>query len=125
MYPCATGIHLVKKMFEILTSNIQIIVPTVWIGLAVYAAWYFTRAKRYSPLTTTEARQLWMIHRRDARCTSKKWRQVKRDKLTVGFECECGYTHVQKKPLVAHAPASLEASQVTAFDRLHTSHKST
>jgi hypothetical protein len=112
-------------MFEILTSNLQIIMPTLWAGLAAYATWYFARAKRYSPLTATEAKQLWMIHRHDASCNSRKWRQIKREKLTVGFQCECGYTHVQKKPLVAHAPASLQTPQVSAFDKLHTSHKST
>lgn len=105
-------------------SNLQIIVPTVWGSLAVYGAWYFARAKRISPLTATEAKQLWTIHKHDAGCRCKKWRQIKRGKLTVGFQCECGYEHVQKKPLVAHAPASLETQQVSAFDRLHTSHKS-
>jgi hypothetical protein len=110
-------------MFEILTSNLQIIVPTVWGVFAVYGSWYFARAKRVSPLTKTEAKQLWIIHRHNVDCKGLKWRQVKRGKLTVGFQCECGYTHVQKRPLVAHAPASLETPQVLPFDRLHTSHR--
>jgi len=110
-------------MFEILTSNLQIIVPTVWGGFALYGAWYFTRAKRLSPLTKTEAKQLWIIHRQDAGCKGQKWRLVKRGKLTVGFKCECGYTHIQKRPLVTHAPTSLETPQVSPFDRLHTTHK--
>lgn len=113
----------VEKMFEILISNLQIIAPTVWGGFALYGAWYFTRAKRLSPLTKTEAKQLWTIHKQDSGCKAQKWRQVKRGKLTVGFECECGYKHVQKRPLVTHAPTSLETPEVSPFDRLHTTHK--
>jgi len=110
-------------MFEILTSNLQIIVPTVWGGFAVYGAWCFTRAKRLSPLTKNEAKQLWTIHRQDSNCKGQKWRQVKRGKLTVGFECECGYKHVQKRPLLAHAPTVFKTQQISPFDRLHTAHK--
>jgi len=110
-------------MFEILTSNLQIIVPTVWGAFAAYVAWYFIRAKRLSPLTRSEAKTLWTLHKQDSGCKGQKWRQVKRGKLTVGFECECGYKHVQKRPLLAHAPTSLETPQVSPFDRLHTTHK--
>lgn len=89
----------------------------------MYLAWYFTKAKRYSPITQTEAKQLWTIHKHNARCNSKKWHQVRKGKVTVGFECECGYKHLQKKPLVAHAPAAIN-SQISAFDQLHTTHRS-
>jgi hypothetical protein len=111
-------------MFDMLMSNLWIVPPALWGWFTIYVAWYFTRAKRYSPITPTEARQLWTIHKHDAHCDGGKWRRVKNGKLTVGFQCECGYRHVQKKPIMAHAPAALENPQVTAFDRLHTSHKS-
>jgi len=42
----------------------------------------------------------------------------------VGFQCECGYRHVQEKPLIAQMPTGLSNSEVSAFDRMHTSHKS-
>jgi hypothetical protein len=114
-----------ENMFEILSSNLYlIIVPTMWACFATYLAWYFTRVKRYSPLTPTEARQLWTIHKHDTDCNGTKWRQVKHGKETVGFECDCGYKHVQKRPMIAHAPATLDNTQVSTFDRLHTSHKS-
>ena len=116
---------MVKNMPEMLISNMWIIMPSLWACLTMYLVWYFAKVKRYSPLTPTEARQLWTIHRHDAHCSGKKWRQVKKGKRTVGFECECGYKHVQKKPIMAHAPATLNGPQVSTFDRLHTSHKST
>jgi hypothetical protein len=114
-----------ENMFEMLTHNLWIIMTSSWACLTMYAAWYFTKVKRYSSITPTEARQLWTIHRHDTRCNGRKWRQVKKGKQTVGFECECGYKHVQKKPIMAHAPATLNRPEVSAFDKLHTSHKST
>jgi len=111
-------------MFETPIQNLYIITPALWGTFIVYLAWYFTRAKRYSPLTHTEAKQLWTLHKLDTECTAKKWRQLKNGKQTIGFECECGYKHFQKKPLVTHAPTTISTAQASAFDRLHTSHKS-
>jgi len=114
-----------ENMLEMLTSNLWIIMPTTWASFTTYVAWYFTRAKRCSPITTAEAKQLWTIHRNATHCRGKKWREVKNGKRTVGFQCDCGYRHVQKKPLIAHAPVTLAEPEVSAFDKLHTSHKST
>jgi hypothetical protein len=114
-----------ENMFDMLSPNqYLIIVPTVWACFAIYLAWYFAKAKRYSPLTPSEARQLWAFHKHETNCNGRKWRQLKRRKQTVGFECECGYKHVQKRPMIAHTPATLNNPQVSAFDKLHTSHKS-
>lgn len=111
-------------MFELFTSNLWILTPTTWVCFTVYAAWYFTRVKRYSPITPTEARQLWTIHKQDVHCNGRKWRRLKNGKQTVGFQCECGYRHVQKRPIIAHAPTAPNSPEISAFDRLHTSHKS-
>ena len=113
-----------ENMFEVLMSNLWIVMPALWGCFTTYVVWYFTKAKRYSPLTPTEARQLWTIHKHDTRCNGKKWRRVKNGKQTVGFQCECGYRHVQKKPLIAQTPVRLNNSELSAFDRIHTSHKS-
>jgi hypothetical protein len=113
-----------ESMVEMFTSNLWILTPTTWVCFTMYLGWYFTRAKRFSPVTPAEARQLWTIHKQTAHCEGKKWRRVKNGNQTVGFQCECGYRHVQKKPLVAHAPATLNTPEISTFDRLHTSHKS-
>jgi hypothetical protein len=113
-----------ENMFEVFTSNLLVVVPALWACLAAYATWYFTKAKSYSPLTQTEARQLWAIHRHNTNCNGRKWRRVKKGKQTVGFQCECGYKHIQKKPLMAHTPTAIDG-RVSVFDQLHTSHRST
>lgn len=48
---------------------------------------------------------LWVLHRNDVRCNAKRWRKVKRMGKIVGFECECGHKHIQRRPIVSSAPA--------------------
>jgi hypothetical protein len=78
---------------------LEIITPTLWTTFVAYAAWYFTAAKDYAPLTRREAEMLWKIHRQYANCNAKKWHVVRRKGKIVGFKCECGYKHVQKRPI--------------------------
>lgn len=111
---------MVKNMLEIITG-------ALWICLAAYATWYFTSAKNYAPITPNEARILWKIHKRNIRCVARKWREIKRGDKIIGFECECGYKHVQKRPIVANTPTpniKSQNSQTSALDRLHASYKS-
>jgi len=114
-----------ENMVDMLTSNLWILMPITWASFTTYLACCFTKAKRYSPITPSEAKQLWTTHRHTMHCNGRKWRQVKNGKQTIGFQCECGYKHVQKRPITAHAPATLSGPEVSAFDKLHTSHKST
>ena len=109
-------------MIELITNNILVIMPALWAGFTAYAVWYVTGAKRYSPLTPAEARTLWHIHHQTVHCDAKRWRKITRRGQIVGFECECGYKHVQKRPLISHPPTSLISTQTNTFDKIHTSH---
>jgi hypothetical protein len=79
-------------------------VVVAWVGSGVYALWFTTRAKDYAPISLFEASVLWRIHKRDFNCSGKRWQEIKRGKKVVGFECECGFRHVQKRPLVQSPP---------------------
>jgi len=79
---------------------LEILMPAVWAGLALYTAWYITSAKDYAPLTHEEAELLWKIHIINTGCKAKRWREIHRRGKTVGFECECGHRYVQKRPIV-------------------------
>jgi hypothetical protein len=106
---------------------LEIIIGALWIFLAAYATWYFTSAKNYAPITPNEARILWKIHKRNIRCDAKKWREITRKGKIIGFECGCGYKHIQKRPIVANTPTPKIESQnpqTSTFDRLHASYKS-
>ncbi len=85
---------------------LDILMPTLLVCFAVYTTWYFTSAKHYAPITPNEAKILWEIHKQKRSCKARKWREIKRRGKIIGFECECGYKHVQKRPIVANTPAS-------------------
>src|SRR4030042_3188504 len=85
-------------------SMLEIIAFAAWTVFVAYATWYFTSAKHTTPISPDEARLLWKIHKHALQCNAKKWRQIKQGNKTVGFECECGYKHIQKRPISAHAP---------------------
>ncbi|MEM3696553.1 MAG: hypothetical protein QXQ94_03490 [Candidatus Bathyarchaeia archaeon] len=96
-------------MFE----PLEILAFTLWTIFVVYATWYFTSAKHYAPLTPYEARLLWKIHKQDISCNGRKWQIIKRGGEIIGFKCECGYKHIQKRPIVASMPTPLMSTQVS------------
>ena len=105
---------------------IEMIMVSLWVCLGAYATWCLTSAKNYAPITSKEARMLWKIHKRDIRCAARKWREIKRGDKIIGFECECGFKHVQKRPIVANMPTpniKSQSSQTSAFDKLHALYK--
>jgi hypothetical protein len=107
-------------------DTFEILMFALWTCFAVYATWYFTSAKHYAPITHDEARTLWKIHKQIIRCDGRKWREIRHGNKVVGFQCECGYRHIQKRPIVVSAPiANTQAqnSQVSIFDKLHTSYE--
>lgn len=78
---------------------LEIIVPVAWAVFLMYTVWYFTSARHYAPLSLQEVKMLWKIHKRNAQCASQRWREIRRRDKIIGFECGCGYKHVQKKPI--------------------------
>lgn len=99
----------------------------LWGFLAAYTTWYFTSAKHYAPLTQKEAKILWKIHQQNIKCNAKKWYIIKRRSKIIGFKCDCGYKHVQKRPIVAHAPTldvKSQNSQISTPDQIYASYKS-
>ncbi|MEM3730393.1 MAG: hypothetical protein QW667_02675 [Candidatus Bathyarchaeia archaeon] len=98
----------------------------LWICLAVYSAWYFTSAKHYFPITPDEAKILWKIHKKTAGCSSTKWRKIERRGKIIGFECQCGYKHIQKRPIVttnSTPKIKTQTLQPTAIEKLHAPYK--
>jgi len=125
---------MVKNMLEILNyilemvaPNSEILMPALWACFTTYAAWYFTSAKHHTPLTYKEARMLWEIHKQETQCKSKKWHKIRRKDRIIGFKCDCGHKHIQKRPITTNTPTERETAQTqtSVFDKLHTTHKST
>lgn len=102
-------------------DTLEILVFASWTTLIAYATWYFTSAKYYAPLTLDEAKILWKIHKQNIGCNGRKWQVVKRRGKIVGFKCECGYKHVQRRPIVASIPTTTTTphAQTSVLEKLH------
>jgi hypothetical protein len=76
-----------------------------WASFALCGAWYLTSAKRNTPMTQSDAKMMWILHRKSANCMGHKWKPITRRKgKIIGFECECGYKYTQKRPLISRMP---------------------
>jgi len=88
---------MVKPMLE--ESTFEMIGIVLWTVFVIYTIWCFTSAKTLRP---NNARA--KIHKRGSGYDGKKWRELKHGGKIVGFECECGHKHTQRRPIVIKAP---------------------
>lgn len=110
-----------ESMLE--TTMLEIATLTTWAAFITYLSWYVTSAKYNAPLTVDEARMLWKIHRQDGHCSAKRWREIRSHDKIVGFECDCGYAHLQRRPVVAGTLAYDHLGmQVSAYDKPQTTY---
>jgi hypothetical protein len=50
-----------------------------------------------------DAKTLWHIHNKNARCNGHKWQPISRKGGKIsGFECDRGYKYTQKRPLLSN-----------------------
>ena len=103
---------------------LEILTPATWMCFTIYAIWYFTSAKHHHPMTLNEAKILWKIHKQTVQCKAKKWYSIKQGNKLVGFKCECGYKHVQERPLIVKNPSYTTKPNTTPITKLHTPYKS-
>ncbi|PVX23763.1 MAG: hypothetical protein CW691_09710 [Candidatus Bathyarchaeum sp.] len=87
------------QILEALLSS-GVLIPAIWLSLGFATAWFLLSAKRVVPLTQKEAETLWRVHKQKMLCKAKSWREIVRGDKVVGFECECGHKHVQKKHII-------------------------
>jgi hypothetical protein len=106
-----------------LPENINLVLTFgLWTVFVAYLTWFLTSAKHYAPISPFEGRILWEVHRRSAQCNGRGWQQIKKGGKIVGFKCECGYKHMQLRPIVAGVPplhVKPEDSKVPVLDTVH------
>jgi hypothetical protein len=101
LYACRTQKQKGKNM----DTTLIIILPAIWASFAGCLLWIVTSAKRNVSITFNDAKALWHIHKKTTHCTSHKWNPISRKGGKIsGFECECGYRYLQKRPLIASSP---------------------
>jgi hypothetical protein len=77
-----------------------VFIPAIWLSLGFFIAWFLLSARISVPLTQKELETLWTFHKQNSGCNSKGYKKVIRKNECVGFECECGHVHIQKRPLI-------------------------
>ncbi len=94
-------------MFEALFSAIQtfftrpeFLVPTLWVAFGCTLAWYLLSAQRWHAIDPEELKVLWKTHKQFNHCTAKKFEPIMKGKKIVGYKCQCGHKHLQKRPII-------------------------
>jgi hypothetical protein len=87
------------EIFEALLTS-GVLIPAIWLTLGLFIVWLLLGAKRVVPLTREEAETLWKVHKQQARCRAKKYTELTSKDKIVGFQCDCGHKHVQKKHII-------------------------
>ena len=77
-----------------------VLIPAIWLSLGFLIAWLLLSAKLTVPMTQEEIDMLWISHKQKTKCKAKTCKKIIQKNNIVGFECECGFNHIQKKPLI-------------------------
>jgi hypothetical protein len=87
-------------IFEVILDS-GVLIPSLALAFGFYIAYILLSARNVFPMTKEEAETLWKFHKQKDCYKAEKWHEViKRNKI-VGYECECGFRHIQNKHLVA------------------------
>jgi hypothetical protein len=77
-----------------------VLIPGLALAFGFYIAYILLSARNVVPMTKEEAETLWKFHRQKDCCKAETWKEITKRKKIVGYECECGFKHIQNKHLV-------------------------
>ena len=93
-----------------------LIVASLIIAIAYYC-WYSFVGKTPQPLTASEAKVIWLMHKKQTSCTGSQIKHLLHNKTDIiGFKCECGYEFKQQRSfteIVRKPHASLDSFNKT------------
>ena len=49
---------------------------------------------------------LWKSHKHFNKCKAKNFEKISQGKKIIGYKCQCGYEHRQKRPIINFGIAS-------------------
>ena len=91
-----TVFSIIRSFF----SNIEYLVPTVWVALGCAVAWFLLSAKKEHCITTKDVELLWKSHKQFNRCSAKVFSEINKGKKVIGYLCQCGHEHKQQRSLI-------------------------
>ena len=80
--------------------NSGALIPGLALCFGFYIGYLLLSARNVVPMTPEEAELLWRFHKQKDCCKAETWHEVTKKNKLIGFECDCGFRHVQKKPLI-------------------------
>jgi hypothetical protein len=92
--------EVVLSLFQSFFTNIEYLVPTVWVAFGCVVAWFFLSAKRTQEITIKEAEILWKNHKQFMHCAAEKFTEIRKGTSTIGYVCQCGHEHKQERPII-------------------------
>jgi len=81
-------------------TNPLFLVPTVWVSFGCLASWFMLSAKKHQPISAEEIEILWKSHMQFSKCKGKKFEKIMKGKKLIGYKCQCGYEHQQRRPII-------------------------
>jgi hypothetical protein len=79
---------------------LELLIAGSWLSFAAYSSWYFFKAKTVQPLTLDDLALTWRMHKQQTNCGASRLHSlITKNNEVVGFKCECGYEHQQKRPI--------------------------
>jgi hypothetical protein len=95
-------VKTLAQILELLEALLDsgVLIPGLALCFGFYIAYLLLSARHVVPLTREEAETLWKFHKQKTGCKAETWREITKKKKLIGFECECGFKHIQKKPLI-------------------------
>ena len=93
---------MLEIILGILESFLQsgVLIPGLALCFGFYIAYVLLSASHLQPMSKEEAEKLWKFHRQTKCCNAQTWHEIIKKNKIVGFECECGHRHIQKKHLI-------------------------
>ena len=89
----------ILELFGILLDS-GVLIPGLALCFGFYISYLLLSARNVVPLTMEEVEMLWKSHKQMTCCKAETWHEITKRKKVIGYECECGFKHIQKKPLV-------------------------
>jgi len=77
-----------------------VLIPGLVLSFGFVVTYLLLSAKHNVPITVKEAETHWKFHKESKCCNAETWDEINKNKKLIGFECECGYSLIQKKPLI-------------------------
>ena len=90
----------VLSILQSFFSNVEYLVPTVWVVFGCVVAWFLLSAKKIKEITKKEAEMLWKSHKQFNQCSASTFSEITKGKKLIGYICQCGHEHKQESPII-------------------------